>query len=475
MTDESFDMVVVGCGAGGLSAALGFLEESAERGASPSVAIVERSTETDRGGATRWSWVNVMVDPDGTVDPAIMERVLDSDPAYDREYFSLLRKLGHESVDWMKANGVNVSHAAPPFAMESNYGAVEGGGLSLIEAFAARIEVYPESRFLYQTEAVRLKQDDQGRVSGVVVRDADGLARTLLAKKVVLASGGFEGNYEMLTQYVGPRANEIRPVAPGLKYNRGDGLRMVTEIGGSTAGQFDMLHVELVDPRSTKPDPGVFGAPYGLMVNADAERFIDEGSRTFEGLNEKLAWTVWRDHDNLAYFVYDAETEALPGFEFLNQTDVPPFEGDTIEELATAMNIDAAIFSATIHEFNEAVQDGEFDPSRPDGKRTNGLAIEKSNWARPIQQPPFKAVPGSAAITFCFGGVRTDTQARVVTGNGTPIPNLYAAGVLTGVWYQEYPGALSVLRSVTFGRIAGRDVASALFGRQTSSRESQSE
>ena len=104
MTDESFDMVVVGCGAGGLSAALGFLEESAERGASPSVAIVERSTETDRGGATRWSWVNVMVDPDGTVDPAIMERVLDSDPAYDREYFSLLRKLGHESVDWMKAN-----------------------------------------------------------------------------------------------------------------------------------------------------------------------------------------------------------------------------------------------------------------------------------------------------------------------------------------------------------------------------------
>lgn len=459
---DTFDLVVIGCGAGGLSAALGFIEEAGQRGRTPTVAIIERSTKAERGGATRWSWVNVMVDPDGIVDAGIVERVLDSDPAFDREYFATLRELGGDSVKWMQANGVTVTHTPPPFAMESNYGAVEGGGLSLVDAFAAKIEAHPGATFLYETEALRLTQDEQGRIVGVVVRGADGLTRNVGAGAVVLASGGFEGNYQLLTQYVGPRAGEIRPVAPGLRHNLGDGLRMATDVGGSTAGQFDMLHVELVDPRSTKPDPGVFGAPYGIMVNRAGERFIDEGSRTFEGINEYLAWTVWRDHGNLAYFVYDADAAALPGFEFLNQTDVAPYESATIEGLGEAMGIDATRFAATVEAFNAAVSDGEFDQSKKDGKRTSGLTIEKSNWAMPIRTAPFCALPASAAVTFCFGGVRTDTRARVVTGSGTPIPHLYAAGVVTGVWYQEYPGALSVLRSVTFGRIAGREAAGRL-------------
>lgn len=65
-------------------------------------------------------------------------------------------------------------------------------------------------------------------------------------------------------------------------------------------------------------------------------------------------------------------------------------------------------------------------------------------------------------MTFCFGGIRTDTRARVLTGSGTPTANLYAAGVATGVWYREYPGALSVLRSVAFGRITGEEAAATL-------------
>ncbi|WP_051166586.1 FAD-binding protein [Amycolatopsis orientalis] len=462
MSEENFDLVVVGCGAAGLAAALGFLEAAAERGLAPTVAILERSGEADRGGATRWSWVNVMVDPDGVVNPSILDRVLDLDPAFDREYFDTLRRLGGDSVEWMRSHGVTVTHAAPPFAMESDYGAVEGGGLSLVNAFAARIEAYPGSTFFYDTEATRLTEDDRGRVNGVVVRGPDGLTRTVGAGGVVLASGGFEGNYQMLTQHVGARAGEIRPVAPGLRHNLGDGLRMATDVGGTTAGQFDMLHVELVDPRSDKPDPGIFGAPYGIMVNQDGERFIDEGSRTFEGINEQLAWTVWRDQGNLAYFVYDAEMAKLPGFAFLNQTDVPPYEGTTVEELGEAMGVDPDKLAATVASFNAAVCPGEFDPSTKDGKRTTGLEIDKTNWAMPVSEPPFRAFPGSAAVTFCFGGIRTDTRARVLTGSGTPIPNLYAAGVATGVWYQEYPGALSVLRSVTFGRIAGREVADAL-------------
>ena len=87
------------------------------------------------------------------------------------------------------------------------------------------------------------------------------------------------------------------------------------------------------------------------------------------------------------------------------------------------------------------------------------LNSPKSNWAFPLNRPPFIAYPLTCAITFTFGGVRTDSQARVVTPAGVAIPGLYAAGEVTGLYYHSYPAGTSVLRAATFGRIAGAHAA----------------
>ena len=459
--DSGSDLIVIGTGVAGLTAALSYLEARPAGSAPARVTLVDRAAEADRGGATRWSWANMLIDQQGVIDPEILQEVIDSDPQVDESYFRALADHGGDAVRWLTGHGVEIAYATPPFAMRTSYGATVGGGKAIVDALFGAIEGYQGVRVLYRTEAVRLHQDEQGRVDGLVVRGEDGLLRTLRAAAVVVATGGFEGSYEMLTRYVGPRANEIAPVVPGVRGNVGDGLRMITELGGATAGQFDMMHVQLVDPRSSKPDAGIFGVPYGIIVNGQGQRFVDEGARTFEGLNELLAFHVWRDQQNTSYLLVDRKAYELPGFDFLNQTDVPAVEADSIEALAAAIGVDPDSLMRTVTEFNAAVQPGELDPARLDGKHTRGLAIEKSNWAQTLSDGPFRAYPASIAITFTFGGVRTDLQARVVTPNGTPIPNLYAAGVVTGVWHREYPGAMSVLRSVVFARIAGQHAARA--------------
>ncbi len=456
--DENCDLLVIGCGAAGLSTAQAFVEEAEAQGVTPNIIILERAPREERGGATLWSWVNMTVDRDGVVDPAVIERVISAHPDVDEAYFRVLQEEGSKAVEWLRQHGVSIEHHTPPFAMASEYGAMAGGGRALIEALAGTLEAHPGVRFQYRTEAWRLQIDEQGRICGATVRDANGNTSQLGARAVVLATGGFEGSLEATTRYVGSRAGQIRPVVPGLRFNTGDGLRMAMEYGAATSGQFDRLHVQLVDARSSKPDAGIFGIPFGIVVNGKGRRFTDEGIATAEAINAPLAWQVWRDQAASASFIFDDAARNIPGFDLLNHSDVEPFRADTLVELAHHLAVDPDVLEHEVNAFNAAVLDGEFNPARMDGKSTRGLVIDKSNWAQPLHKPPYFAYPLATASTFSYGGIRTDLSGQVVSSGGTKLPGLYAAGVVTGVWYGEYPGAMSVLRSVTFAR----RVASAL-------------
>jgi len=140
-------------------------------------------------------------------------------------------------------------------------------------------------------------------------------------------------------------------------------------------------------------------------------------------------------------------------------TDKPPVEAETIEELAKAFGLDPAALAATVDEYNAAIQSGETDRAIRDGKCTRGIEPPKSNWATPIANGPFIGYPMTTAITFTFGGIRSDQRARVLKKDGTTIPGLFAAGEVTGLYYKEYPAGTSVLRALTFGRIAAREAA----------------
>jgi tricarballylate dehydrogenase len=278
-------------------------------------------------------------------------------------------------------------------------------------------------------------------------------------RAVVIACGGFEGSKAMLSEHLGPRGADLPLVAPTLVNNTGDGLRMALDAGAGTAGDFAMFHGEPMDPRSNKPDAVVYAFPFGIVVNEAGERFFDEGTDSFDATFEAFSHEIWKNQNQRAFFIGDQTTLAVEPIQAIILTDVPPVEAETLGALADKLTIARGGLERTVAEYNAAVTPGRFDPRVRDGSGAPGLAVAKSNWAFPLNSPPYIAYPLTCAICFTFGGVRTDAHARLVTPRGTPIPGLYAAGEVVGLYYNRYPAGTSVLRAATFGRIAGAHAA----------------
>ena len=158
-----------------------------------------------------------------------------------------------------------------------------------------------------------------------------------------------------------------------------------------------------------------------VVVNAEGKRFFDEGERNMLESFEQLAYAVWAQAGNRAFYITDEAVmshERLSGF---FDTDIPPAKANTVAELAVQLGLEPSVLENTIAEFNAACDpDVEWDPTDYDGKSTLGLTPSKSNWANPIAQAPFYAYPVTTAICFTYGGLRTDTLSRVVSTGGFP-------------------------------------------------------
>ncbi len=458
-----YDLVVIGMGAAGLSAAVSFAEASGARGRTARAAMLERSTEKERGGATRYTSSWFRVTEDRQLDPKFVDTMASvSGGLADLDYCRTLAREVPNSLRFLDEHNVPTTYFKQPLPNRNTGGGLGmpvGGGASIVQGLAGIVEQTAGMEILYQTEAVRLSISEQGRIDGVFVRGRDGLLRRLSANAVVIASGGFEGNKEMLTQYLGERACDMPPIAPGPGNNRGEGIRMAMEVGADTAGQFDMFHGEPVDARSNKPDAVIYPYPYAIVVNRHARRFYDEGKNSFDSTFEEFAYQIWRHQDQRAFLIGDQTSLSVRGFTDVAFTDLPPITADTIGGLARQLGLDPTALESTVAEFNAAVGPGEFNPYIFDSKRTIGLTPPKSNWAFALNSPPYIGYPLTCAITFTFGGIRTDSSARVVSPAGTPIPGLYAAGEVTGLYYHAYPAGTSVIRAITFGRIAGAHAA----------------
>ena len=191
-----------------------------------------------------------------------MRRV--SNGVADEAYCEKLRKEAPISSRYLEEHGVKFVHHAEPnvlleFDTDQHFVFPEGGGNGIIQNLLDKIRKFDNAEFYYSTEAVKILQDDNGAMKGGKVRKSDGLLHDLYAPNVMLACGGFEGNQEMLARYIGRDSHKLPLIAPGLKYNRGAGLRMALEVGADTAGSFDGMHCELVDTRSKKPDAVMWG------------------------------------------------------------------------------------------------------------------------------------------------------------------------------------------------------------------------
>jgi tricarballylate dehydrogenase len=303
-------------------------------------------------------------------------------------------------------------------------------------------------------------------VGGVRVRTAQGVEE-IRARAVVLASGGFEANAEWRTRYLGP-GWELAKVR-GTRFNTGAGIRMAIEIGAMSTGQWSGCHSVAWDANA--PSTGdleigdsfnKFSYPYGIMVNGNGRRFVDEGSDLRIRTYSKMGRAILGQPDQFAWQVFDARTIPL-----LNDTyrirRVSKVRADSLEELARKMEgVDPEGFLDEVRRFNAAIRtDIPFDRQVKDGRRTEGLPVDKSNWALAIDEPPFEAYQVGCGITFTFGGLATDPPtAQVLDVSQRPIPGLHAAGELVGgLFYFGYPGGAGLMAGSVFGRIAGTAAA----------------
>jgi tricarballylate dehydrogenase len=279
------------------------------------------------------------------------------------------------------------------------------------------------------------------------------------ARAVVLASGGFQGNAEMMTRYIGPRAQHLGMMSRGCHYNKGEGIRMALEIGAAPCGEFGSWHASPMDPRSSRAGASIYIYPYGIIVNRLGERFTDEAPGPTDETYETIARTINAQPGGIAWAVLDAATSDLPNRNAVLRTEHGPLEADSLEGLAAKLKLPADAFLRTVEAYNAACRPGHFAALELDGLATEGLAIRKSNWARPIAVAPFRAWPIISSCVFTFGGLRVNPRAQVVNTQGDAIPGLYAAGETMGLYYGTYTGATSVLKGLVFGRLAGLDAA----------------
>jgi tricarballylate dehydrogenase len=456
-------IVVIGQGAAGLAAALSAAEHAAAHGQSVHILLIDKAPAAEAGGNTRWSPSNMRMAAPDRVEPSFVQDMLAATRQKgDAGYFTRLAEEAPATAQWIAGHGINFIQ--PPYYLAKGPPRIqpEGGGAVLIKELT-RAARQAGVHFLYESAAQTL-MTEAGRVSGVTVRHKD-TQQTLPADAVILASGGFQGSGAMMREHFGPGAESMRLISPGTRFNTGDGLRMAFEHGAARSGDWHGMHAEPVDARATNSAPVVLVYPYGIVVDQSGRRFFDEGAGL---VHETWEWFARDMHfklpGSIAHAILDSRLMQIADYQRAIRSDVPPVQADTLAALATLIGVDAKALGETVAEYNAACSG---DPATFDATRCDGLAAgttlkpPKSNWARAIDMPPFLAYPLVGAIAYTFGGLATDTHARVLR-DGSPIPGLYAAGEITGHFYATAPNSVSVLRALVFGRIAGREAVSDL-------------
>jgi tricarballylate dehydrogenase len=487
MSDAAKDVIVVGAGNAALCAALAASEQGAR------VLVLERAPEAESGGNSRFTAGAMRFAYDGVDDlKALMpdlspEEVATTDfgtytedqyfddmfrvTQYrtDPELVELLVRRSKSTMLWMREQGVRFVpiYGRQAFKIDGRFKfwggltvEANGGGPGLVDSLTAaarerQIEIW------YDAHAMGLAFDGEN-VTGIKVRRGGGKPEEIPAGAVVLACGGFEANPEMRTRYLGPGWETAK--VRGSRFNTGDGINMALGIGAASYGNWSGCHA--VGWERNAPEFGDLAVgdqfqkhsyPFGVMVNAEGRRFVDEGADFRNYTYAKYGRVVLEQPGQFAWQIFDAKVKHLLRAEY-NIRQVTKAAAPTLEALAPQLEgVDPQAFLKEIAAYNAAVDVSiPFDPNVKDGRRTNGLAVDKTNWANRIDEPPFEAYAVTCGITFTFGGLRVNSDAQVLDYDMRPIPGLYAAGELVGgIFYFNYPGGTGLMSGSVFGRLAG--------------------
>jgi tricarballylate dehydrogenase len=484
------DVVVVGAGNAALSAALAAAEAGAR------VVVLERAPEEESGGNSRFTAGAIRFPYNGVEDlKAVIPDLSEAEIAgtdfgsysegqffddmfrvtqyrADADLVEVLVRGSFDTMKWLRGKGLGFvpMYGRQAFKVDGRFRfwggltvEARGGGPGLVERLS-EIARGQGIEFRYASRAVSLIHDGH-RVEGVRVKSG-GQVADLRTGAVVLAAGGFEANPEMRARYLGP-GWEVAKVR-GTRFNSGDGIRMALAVGAAPYGNWSGCHAVGWDRNAPEFGDLAVGDqfqkhsyPFGIMVNALGERFVDEGADFRNYTYAKYGREILAQPGQFAWQVFDGKVLHLLRDEYRIR-QVTKVTADSLEALAGRLDgVDPEGFLRTVAAFNAAVRDEvAFDPNVKDDRAAEVAPVRKSNWANALDTPPFEAYAVTCGITFTFGGLRIDTEARVLDEDLAPIPGLYAAGELVGgLFYFNYPGGTGLMSGAVFGRIAGATAA----------------
>ncbi|MBS8258999.1 FAD-dependent tricarballylate dehydrogenase TcuA [Roseibium polysiphoniae] len=452
------DVVVIGGGNAALCAAM----TAAEAGTS--VLILETAPKAYRGGNSRHTRnfrcmhkgpLGPLVD-DYSEDQYLADLMKVTAGKTDRGLARLAIRSSEECLPWMQDHGVHFQPSlSGTLSLARTNAFFMGGGKSLVNAYyrtAAKLGI----DVLYEAEVTHLElASDQ---IAWIDYSHNGETHRVTPKAVVVASGGFQADTEWLTRAWGPAAKNF--LIRGTPYNRGVVLADLLDQGVQSVGDADQCHAVAIDGRAPKFDGGIVTrldcVPFSIVVNKNAERFYDEGEDVWPKRYAIWGRLVAAQPDQVGYVIIDAKSLNL----FMPSV-FPPLKADTIEDLATQMGLPADRLRSTVDDFNAACGDQTgFHPTELDGVATSGLTPAKTNWARPITEPPFYGYSLRTGVTFTYLGLKVDENAQCSTQDG-PIRNLWAAGetMAGSILGQGYLAGFGMTIGTVFGRIAGREAA----------------
>ena len=483
------DVLVVGAGNAALCAAI----SAAEAGAS--VLVLERSPEDARGGNSAYTGGAFRVAYEGAEDiyrlvPDLSdeERAKSDFGTYPKSQFfdelvemsglradadlvEILVNRSFDTLQWMRTQGVRFIpiHGRQSFVVDGKnkfWGGltveVSGGGAGLVESLFTRAQRMG-IQVAYDHKMTELIVEN-GKVCGVVAMHK-GQQLQLRAGAVILAAGGFHANAEWRARYLG--VNWDLAKVRGSRYNTGLAIQAALDQGARAAGHWSGCHSVFYDANAPE-----FGEPHllnqqknyfnlGIVVNTLGERFVDEGENFRNYTYSRMGAAILKQPNARGWQIFDATGAALLPDEYRIR-QATRYQSDTLEGLINQFEgVDRERLLQTLQEFNAAVdRDVPFNPAELDGRRTQGLAIDKTNWALPLEKGPFVAYEVSCGIPCTYAGLAITPKAEVLDEEGFPMPGLYAAGEMVGgLYFTKYPGGAGLTSGSVFGRIAGQEAA----------------
>ena len=294
-----------------------------------------------------------------------------------------------------------------------------------------------------ETRAKKLLVDESGKIVGVEAEGPTGEKVTVNAKAVILASGGFGANLEMVTKY--------RPELEGFmttnaKGALGDGILMGEEVGAATVDLEQIqIHPTVEMNTAALITEGLRGDG-AILVNSNGQRFTDE-----VGTRDAVSAAEIKQPGSFAYLIVDQAmvdaSNVIQGYIKKGYTT----QGESYAALAEALQIDPTAFETTMNEWNAAVE------AKTDSQ------FGRTSFASPLNTAPYYAIKVTPGVHHTMGGLKINSEAEVLTADGNKIPGLFAAGEVTGgVHGANRLGGNAVADFVVFGRIAGKQAASYL-------------